>query len=132
MFVNQDFVLTVLTPLYVHFLRSSSHVDACKFVKLWTFDTKRRLAKARPFKCSTFLSNIIVSVVVRQVQICNLHCKHILRIRTYTVFARSDAAATISFIARFCAATIRERRLFLLSLLDTAEVEESYPFADVE
>ena len=48
------------------------------------------------------------------------------------VFARSDAAATIYIIARFCAATIRERRLFLSSLLDTAEVEESDPFADVE
>ena len=49
-----------------------------------------------------------------------------------TVFARSDAAATIYFIVLFCVATIRERRLFLLSLLDTAEVEESDPFADVE
>ena len=29
-------------------------------------------------------------------------------------------------------ATIRERRLFLSSLLDTAEVKDSDPFADVE
>ena len=29
-----------------------------------------------------------------------------------TVFARSDAAATIYFIARVCAVFIRERRLF--------------------
>ena len=29
-----------------------------------------------------------------------------------TVFARSDAAATIYFIVRVCAAFIRERRLF--------------------
>ena len=50
----------------------------------------------------------------------------------YTVFARSDAAATIYFITRFCAATIRERRLFLSSLLYTAEVEESDSIADVE
>ena len=35
-------------------------------------------------------------------------------------------------IARYCAATIRERRLFLSALLDTAEVEESDPFAGVE
>ena len=48
------------------------------------------------------------------------------------VFARSDAVATIYFTARFCAVTIRELRLFLSSLLDTAEVEESDPFADVE
>ena len=33
---------------------------------------------------------------------------------------------------QFCVATIRERRLFLSSLLDTAKVEESDPFADVE
>ena len=39
----------------------------------------------------------------------------------------------IYFITRFCAATtcIRERRLFLSSLLDTAEVEEFDSFADV-
>ena len=30
-----------------------------------------------------------------------------------TVFARSDAAATIYFIARVCAAFIRERRLLI-------------------
>ena len=38
----------------------------------------------------------------------------------------------IYFNTRFCAATIRERQLFLLSLLDTVEVGESDPFADVE
>ena len=31
----------------------------------------------------------------------------------YTVFARSDATATIYFIARVCAAFIRERRLLI-------------------
>ena len=35
------------------------------------------------------------------------------KIYVHTVFARSDAAATICFIVRFCAATIRERRLSL-------------------
>ena len=30
---------------------------------------------------------------------------------SYTIFARSDAAATIYFIAQFCAASVREQRL---------------------
>ena len=42
-----------------------------------------------------------------------------------TVFSRSDAAATVYIIARFCAATIKERRPFLSAQLDTAEVEKS-------
>ena len=33
-------------------------------------------------------------------------------IHNITVFARSDAAATIYFIVRVCAAFIREQRLF--------------------
>ena len=36
--------------------------------------------------------------------------------RTVTVFARSDAAATIYFIAQFCAASIWERRLLVFSV----------------
>jgi len=35
-----------------------------------------------------------------------------------TVFARSDAAATIYFITQFCAASIRERRLLKKSFVD--------------
>ena len=51
-----------------------------------------------------------------------------------TVFARSDAAATIYFAARSCAATIRERRLLSIrrerTTLGTSKVEEAGPFAD--
>ena len=36
----------------------------------------------------------------------------LLFLQCITVFARSDAAATIHFIAQFCVATIRERRLY--------------------
>ena len=43
-----------------------------------------------------------------------------------TVFAQSHAAATIYLLRNFV------WRLFLSSLLDTTEVEESDPFADVE
>ena len=54
----------------------------------------------------------------------------------YTVFARSDAAATIYFTARSCAATIRERALLLIrrvmTTLATSKVEEAGPFADIE
>ena len=44
-----------------------------------------------------------------------------LHLKRYTVFARSDASATIYFIAQFGAASIRERRLFA-ELLWTARV----------
>ena len=40
-----------------------------------------------------------------------------------TIFARSDAAATIYFIARFCAASIRERRLIKSGVIHIGELE---------
>ena len=49
------------------------------------------------------------------------HPRTILQTR-YTVFARSDAAATIYFVHQFCVASIRERHLF----------RSANPFADVE
>ena len=50
-----------------------------------------------------------------------------IRRRSYYLFYRAILCGDYSR-----AATIRERRLFLPSLLYTAEVEESDPFADVE
>ena len=54
----------------------------------------------------------------------------------YTVFARSDAAATTYFTARSCAATIRERRLLFIrrerTTLGTSEVKEARPFVDLD
>ena len=53
-----------------------------------------------------------------------------------TVFARTDAAATIYFTARSCVATIQERRLLFIrrerTTLGTSEMEEAGPFVDLD
>ena len=50
-----------------------------------------------------------------------------------TIFARSDAAATIYFIARVCAAFINCQRQSLEKWsIDTTELGDSGPFADAD
>ena len=48
---------------------------------------------------------------VQQQRLLTVLCLSLPLIKEYTVFARSDAVATIYFVAQFCAASIRERLL---------------------
>ena len=54
----------------------------------------------------------------------------------HTVFARSDAVASIYFTLQSCVASIRERHLLLIrretAILGTAELEEAGPFTDID